>query len=133
MYICQTNHCLNVLIQPLLCTDSKKELFAAETKTCIEQDSFQDLESLKIKMDNAVLPSDHFKLIRDDAVNFIAVQKVALVSTLLQNLSIIITKNLILNAFVDFVHLSKKIYEHLLSSFSVNIQTEVCNILAKSI
>ena len=111
-------------MQPLLYTDSKKELFAAETKTCIEQDSFQDLESLKIKIDNAVLPSDHFKLFRNDAVNFIAVQKVALVSTLLQNLSIIITKNLILNAFVD---------QHLLSFSSVNSQTEVCNIFAKSI
>ena len=34
------------------------------------------------------------------------------------------------NAFVDSVHLPKKMYEHLLSSSSVNSQTKVCNILA---
>ena len=42
----------------------------------------------------------------------------------------IITANLIRNAFVDSVHLPKKMYEHLLSSSSVNSQREVCNILA---
>ena len=44
--------------------------------------------------------------------------------------SIITTENLIPNAFADFVHIPKKMYKHLLSSFSVNSQTEVCNILA---
>ena len=32
------------------------------------------------------------------------------------------------NAFVDSVHLPKKIFKHLLSFSSVNSQTEVCNI-----
>ena len=44
--------------------------------------------------------------------------------------SIINTENLIPNAFVDSVHLPKKMYEQLLSSFSVGSQTEICNILA---
>ena len=44
--------------------------------------------------------------------------------------SIIITKNLIPNVFVDSVHIPKKIYKHLLTSSSMNSQTEICNILA---
>ena len=44
--------------------------------------------------------------------------------------STIITENLILKAFIDSVHLSKKLYEYLLSSSSVNSQTEVCNVFA---
>ena len=44
--------------------------------------------------------------------------------------SIIITEDLIPNAYVDSVHLPKKVCEHLLSSSSVSTQAEVCNILA---
>ena len=44
--------------------------------------------------------------------------------------SINITENLISNAFVDSVHLPKKMYKHLSSSSSVNSQIEICNILA---
>ena len=42
----------------------------------------------------------------------------------------VITENLIPNALVDSVHLPKKIYEDLLSYFSMSSQTEVRNILA---
>ena len=52
-------------------------------------------------------------------------------STVLQNFaSIIITKNLNPNAFVDSVHLPKKMYKNLSSFSSMNSQTEFCNILA---
>ena len=64
----------------------KKNFLLQQQKKCIEQNSFQDLEIFKIKNDNTALPSDYFKLFKNNAVNFIAFQKIVLMSTLLQNL-----------------------------------------------
>ena len=46
-----------------------------QEKQFIEQDSFYDLESLKIKIHIAVLLSGYFKLFKDDAIEFHCISK----------------------------------------------------------
>ena len=112
----------------------KKEsiLLQEQEKKFKEQDAFQDLESLKIKIEKAILPSGYFKLLKDDAVEFYCISKsytdISSAPKLIA--SIIITENLLTSAYVDSVYLAEKMYEHLLSSVSVSTLTEVSNMLA---
>ena len=109
----------------------KKKLYALGTKNSIEEDSFLDLEFLKIKIDNTVLPSDCLNCSKMCCKFHCFSKNCADVNSAAKfTASIIITKNLIPNAFVDSVHIPEKIHEHSLSSSSVNSQIEVCSTLA---
>ena len=75
-----------------------------------EQDAFQDLESLKIKIEKAILPSGYFEVLKDDAVEFHCISKsytdISSAPKLIA--SVIITENLLPSAYVDSVYLAKK-------------------------
>ena len=107
-------------------------LLQEQEKQFREQDAFQDLESLKIKIEKAILPSGYFKMLKDDAVEFHCISKSCtdISSTPKLIASIIITENLLPTAYVDSVYLAKKMYKHLLSSVLVSTLTEVSNIPA---
>ena len=97
-----------------------------------KQDAFQDQESLKIKIEKARLPSDYFKVLKDNAMEFYCISRNCTDTRSAPKLiaSIIITENLLPSAYVYSVYLSKKIYEHLFSSASVSTLTKVSYILA---
>ena len=96
------------------------------------QNAFQDLESLKIKIEKVILPSGYFKVLIDGVMKFRCISKSYVVTSSTQKLiaSVIITKNLLPSANVNSVYLPKKMYEHLLSFAAVSTLTKVSDILS---
>ena len=97
-----------------------------------EQDAFQDLASLKIKIGETVLPSGYLKAFKNDSIEFHCISRTCADASSAPKLlaSLIIPENLVPCAYVDSIFLPNVMYDHLLSSSAIRSLTEISNVLA---
>ena len=95
------------------------------------EDSFDSLDLLKTKLNDAILLSWFLKVVKEISVEFhYIIYDDTTINAAKLVLSLIIFENLTVNAFVGGVLFPQASYHHLIKAGSLNSITQLCNILA---